>query len=178
MRSTTGPLRVWNWYCYDPGLHQQVVYAAAACRPEDLRAVRTRLRLPEPVAISRLHPSTPGYAEAAAAPLRALWMPLEEFAARSTAWRKENQLAIARLRLALTQFPGEVASRGDDFVVDQARHPRPLVAGPASPAATTTFPGFTAAARRRQTVLRHRPRRPVRPGAKGPYGSTVTDPGA
>lgn len=98
MRSIPNTLRVWSWYSYDAALDEPVVFAAAAHRPEDLRAVRSRLRLPEPAVSTQLHPSTPGYSEAAAAPLHALWMPLEQFAARSSRWRHEDQLAAARLQ--------------------------------------------------------------------------------
>jgi hypothetical protein len=101
MTSTRESLRVWSWYSYDPGLDQQVVFAVAAHGPAELRDVRSRLRLPEPTVSAQMHPSTPGYTQAAADPLHALWMPLDQFAARGTHWLGEPQLAAARLR----QFP-------------------------------------------------------------------------
>lgn len=110
MRSIRNSLRVWSWYSYDPGLDQPVVFAAAAYRPEDLRAVRSRLQLPEPAVSTQLHPWAPGYSEATAAPLRALWMPLEQYAARSSRWRREDQLSAARLRhSAADDDPRQVA---------------------------------------------------------------------
>lgn len=102
MRSIQGPLRVWIWYSHAPALGLQVIFVAATRGCGELRALRTRLRLPEPEAITRLHPCAPGYPEAAAAPRQALWMPLEQFAAGGQVWLHEQQLAAARLQCSFS----------------------------------------------------------------------------
>lgn len=47
-----------------------------------------------PAVVSRLLPFERGFFEAARTPGRLLWMPLEQFAARLSGWRTEDQLRL------------------------------------------------------------------------------------
>lgn len=98
-------LQVWTWYAYEPSLGQELAFVAAVYRPGDLGTLRTRLRLVAPASTARIHPATPGFQHAAAAPMRVWWMPLESFARRSPAWLSEEQLSAARRQHATVLNP-------------------------------------------------------------------------
>lgn len=88
VRSTT----VWSWWARDAPLGQHVVFAVAAPQYSELETILWRVGLPMPAVASRLLPFERGFFEAAGTPGRLLWMPLEQFAARLSGWRTEDQL--------------------------------------------------------------------------------------
>lgn len=95
MRMRSAPT-VWSWLSHDAPLAQHLVFAAAVPRYDELETILRRLNLPDPGVASRLLPYERGFTEAACAPGRLLWMPLERFCQRRNAWRSEEQLRVTR----------------------------------------------------------------------------------
>ena len=91
MRSV-GPTTVWSGWVHDAPLGEHLVFAVATPRYSDLEAILRRVGLPKRTVASRLLPFERGFFEAARAPGRLLWMPLEQFTARASGWRTEEQL--------------------------------------------------------------------------------------
>lgn len=91
MRSVRA-ITVWSWWARDAALGQHEVFVVAAPCYSELEIVLRRVGLPKPAVVSRLLPFEHGFFEAASAPGRLLWMPLEQFAARLSGWRTEAHL--------------------------------------------------------------------------------------
>lgn len=69
-----------------------MVFVVAAPCYRELELVLRRVGLPKPAVVSRLLPFEQGFFEAASAPGRLLWMPLEQFAERLSGWCTEEDL--------------------------------------------------------------------------------------